>query len=225
MTVQALEGHLGAPLEIDICHPCQMFWFDQRESLQLSPRSTLTLFRLIGERAKSPTQAVSATSETCPRCQTPLARTKDRQRNTTFEYLRCPRGHGRLTTFLNFLREKDFIRPLSAVQIDELRRHVSTVNCSNCGASVDLGADTSCRHCGSPLSMLDLHQARALIGTLERAGRTEPIDPALPMTLARARDETNRAFDAFERDATWYRDASALGLVEAGLGALARWLK
>ena len=65
------------------------------------------------------------------------------QRNTRFEYLRCPNGHGRLTTFVEFLKEKDFIRPLSARQIAELRESLQTINCSSCGAAVDLAASTA----------------------------------------------------------------------------------
>jgi len=34
---------------IDVCLPCQSFWFDAHESVQLSPGGTLALFRLIGE--------------------------------------------------------------------------------------------------------------------------------------------------------------------------------
>ena len=60
------------------------------------------------------------------------------QRATRFSYLHCPNDHGRLTTFFDFLREKDFIRPLTAEQLQELRQNVQTVNCSNCGAPIDV---------------------------------------------------------------------------------------
>ena len=60
------------------------------------------------------------------------------QRSTRFEYFRCPHDHGRLTTFFDFLKEKDFVRPLTPPQIAELRKNIQVVNCSNCGAPIDL---------------------------------------------------------------------------------------
>src|SRR5688572_13218453 len=48
MTERTLEGHLGTKVMIDSCEGCQAFWFDGRESLQLSPGATLELFQTIG---------------------------------------------------------------------------------------------------------------------------------------------------------------------------------
>jgi Zn-finger nucleic acid-binding protein len=31
-----LDGHLGRKVSIDICHPCQAFWFDKYESLHVT---------------------------------------------------------------------------------------------------------------------------------------------------------------------------------------------
>ena len=226
MEEQTLEGHLGRSVAIDICFSCQSFWFDARESLSLSPGSTLALFRLIGERAAKP-QASRAETAKCPRCRGRLRRTSDMQRATRFEYWRCPNGHGRLTTFFDFLREKDFIRPLTAQQIAELRQHLDTINCSNCGAAVDLASGAACRHCGSALSMLDMKQAEALVARLQKAEDRsgQPVDPALPMELARARREVDAAFAGMEHGEAWFREVSATGLVGAGLSAVARWLK
>jgi hypothetical protein len=148
------------------------------------------------------------------------------QRTTRFEYLRCPKGHGRLTTFFDFLREKDFIRPLTTAQIAELRRNIQTVNCSNCGGPVDLSKGGTCTHCGSPLSMLDMKQAEAMVSQLREAERgKDHVDPALPLDLLRARREVDLAFGELERNDRWLRDASADGLVGAGLKVVARWLE
>jgi hypothetical protein len=224
MSVQALNGHLGAAIEVDLCVPCQAFWFDNRESLQLTPRSTLMLFRVIGEQVGA-RRALAATAK-CPRCGSRLIPTHDLQRNVGFEYARCGRGHGRLTTFFDFLREKNFIRPLSLDQIEELRRNVQTVNCSNCGAPIDLAAHSACSHCGSPLAMLDLRQTRDLIAQLQQADGTDrPVDPLLPMRLEQARREVEAAFDAFEHEPSWFDSVSTTDLVSAGVTSLARWLK
>jgi hypothetical protein len=155
-----------------------------------------------------------------------LKPTHDMQRATRFEYLSCPRGHGRLTTFFNFLREKNFIKPLSAAQIAELRKTMAAVNCSNCGAPVDLARGTACAHCGSPLSMLDMAQAERLVGELRQADQTgQPVDPALPLSLARERRDAHAAFDAFEHGRGWMEPVGPGGLVGAGVQFVARWLR
>ena len=225
MQEEVLSAHLGRPVTIDLCQPCQSFWFDAHESASLTPGATLALFRLIGERVAR-ARITDAELAKCPRCHARLRLTHDMQRATRFEYLRCPNGHGRLTSFFDFLREKDFIRPLTPQQLAELRQNVQSVNCSNCGAPVSLTGGDTCGHCGTPLSMLDIGQAEKLVQQLQHAeDRTSaPVDPSLPLELARARREVEAAF-ATGGNAGWFESASAEGLVSAGLTALARWLK
>jgi hypothetical protein len=226
MVEQTLDGHHGRPVAIDLCHPCQSFWFDSHESPGLTPGSTLSLFRIVGENIARPSPQRAGLAK-CPRCRARLRRTHDMQRATRFEYLSCPHGHGRLTTFFDFLREKNFIRPLTPEQIVELRRNIQIVNCSNCGGPVDLTHGAACGHCGSPVSMLDMPQAEALVAQLRKAEdrAKQPIDPALPLEMARARREVDQAFAGLQSDETWWRDVTHAGLVGAGLSALARWLK
>lgn len=223
----ALEGRTGTPMVIDMCHGCQAFWFDAHESPRLSPGSTLTLFSAIGARSARPSAFTDGDVAKCPRCGGRLRLTHDRQRNTAFAYLRCPNGHGRLTTFFDFLREKDFVKPLSAQQIAELSQHLRTVNCSNCGAPVHLAAGSACTHCGSPLCTLDLPHAEALLAQLKTADEqaTRPVDPALPLRLAAARREVEQAFTSERGGSPWITDAESNGLVGAGLAALSRLLR
>jgi transcription elongation factor Elf1 len=225
MREETLDGHHGRAVTVDICAACQSLWFDTHESPNLAPGSTLALFRIIGEHATR-SGLPQADLAKCPRCRARLRRTRDMQRQTRFEYLRCPHGHGRLTSFVDFLREKDFIRPLTPQQIAELRQHVRAVTCSNCGASVDVAAGAACAHCGSPLSMLDLQQASRLVEQLRQADvRSQGIDPALPIELARARRTAEAASRGFDRDQQWFDDLSSNGLVGASLALVARWLK
>lgn len=219
MEALSLEGHAGNPLEIDVCRACHAFWFDKHESLHLSPASTLQLFTLIGDASGHRTPL--ATVVRCPRCRARLLPTNDIQRNTSFRYWRCDRGHGRFITFFDFLREKDFIRPLSSQQLDELRSNVQSVNCSNCGGPVDLAKGSTCAHCGTPLSILDSKQAEKVVAQLKRASEPRPIDPTLPLEMVRAKREVEFLF----ADADWWKDAASPGLVEAGFGALMAWLK
>ncbi len=223
MDAHVLAGHHGTEVTLDVCLSCQLFWFDAKESLQLTPASTLQLFRLIGEHTSGERQAVTSTSS-CPRCGLRLKPVHDIQRNTKFSYRRCPREHGRLVTFFDFLREKNFIKPMSPAQIDELRRHVGAVNCSNCGASINLVKDSACTHCGSALSMLDADRAGTLVAELRAADRSsQPVDPTLPLRLEQARREAARAFES--PDDAWYAAVADSGTVSAGLQALVRWMR
>jgi hypothetical protein len=184
----------------------------------------LQLFRLIGE-AGGAARAPLSRDAACPRCRQTLLVSFDQQRRSKFEYRRCPDDHGRLITFFNFLREKDFIRPLSKEQLDELRRNLQSVNCSNCGAPIDLARATACGHCGSPLSILDVGQAEALVAKLRGDSVTPTgVDPALPLNLERAKRDVDAAFAAFQHEPGWYRAASREGLVNAAIGAFTRWL-
>jgi hypothetical protein len=231
MEEHTLGAHHGREVVIDLCEPCQSLWFDERESLQLTPGATLALFRVIGEHVTRPHPPVGGAPR-CPRCRVRLQRTQDMQRATRFEYFKCPKGHGRLATFFDFLKEKNFVRPLTPPQIAELRRNVQTVNCSNCGAPIDLAHGSECPHCASPLSMLDMKQAETLIAHLRDAERTDKtVDPALPLELARARRLTEEAFrgtphtDVWSPGELWLKDGTTFGLVGAGLTALVRKLR
>lgn len=225
MREHTLDAHLARAVVVDVCTPCQSLWLDVRENLQLTPGATLALFRVIGEQVAKP-QRTDADTAKCPRCRGRLRKTQDMRRATKFEYLRCPNGHGRLMSFFDFLKEKDFVRPLTPLQIAELRKNVQMVNCSNCGGPIDLARGSICAHCGSPLSMLDLDQADTLVAQLRDADRTgKPVDPALPLALARARREAEEEFAGLSKDDLWLEENVSFGLVGAGLTALVRLLK
>lgn len=223
MTPQVLDGHMGARVAIDVCLPCQAFWFDGYESLQLTPGSTLRLFRIIGDDTSRERRPLPATAR-CPRCALSLKSVEDMQRNTRFRYGRCPRGHGRFITFFDFLREKNFVKVLSAQQLAELRAQVDSVNCSNCGAPVDLQAASACAHCGTALSFFDTAHAQTLIEHLRESERTPTeVSPTLTLDLLQARRDAEKAFPAADR-ALWLQDASTAGTVSAGVMAFLRWL-
>lgn len=221
MTSMSLEGHHGRDVSIDVCGGCQAIWFDGYESLQLSAASVLKLFKLVAaaDKVRGPIAATAA----CPHCRGKLRLTHDMQRTTRFEYHACPIRHGRLISFFNFLKEKDFIRPLSLAQIEELRRNVSTINCSNCGAPVDLAHGSACAHCGSPLSMIDVKQADALVSALQKAGAgPQPVDrAALPLDLARARRDVDTRFNKIAGTDAWLNVADGADLVATTVGFLA----
>jgi len=222
MTALTLDGHLGAKVDLDLCAACQVIWFDHLESLRLSPGATLSLFRTISERKQmAPPPLVDPLK--CPRCDLRLLLTNDRQRNTPFRYRRCAREHGRLITFFDFLREKDFVRPLSTGQLADLRANVQMINCSNCGAPIDLTRASGCAHCGTPLSMLDLNQIEGMAAHLRQADEaSRTIDPTLPERMKREKEAVDSLFEALRADAAGARPASA-GLVEMGMRLVAKW--
>lgn len=227
MERQTLAGQLDREIDVDLCEPCQSLWFDGKENLQLTPGATLSIFRSIGEHVRKPELQDSELVK-CPRCNARLRRTQDLQRATRFEYFRCPNQHGRLISFFDFLKEKDFIRPLTPQQIHELRKNVQIINCSNCGAPIDLTKTAACAHCGSPLSMLDMNQAERLVAELqaaESASRNKTIDPALPLALAKAKIDVERAFSGVPGHDPWTQEGWALGLVGAGLSEIIRLIR
>jgi hypothetical protein len=140
--------------DVDLCGDCRAIWFYAFESLQLAPASVLALFRAI-QQAPAGSRGPLPQHLPCPRCGLWLNETKDLQRATRFTYWRCPRGHGRLTPFAQFLREKDFVRPLTDAEIERLKSAVRVVRCPGCGAPVDIERSTACRYCRAPLLALD----------------------------------------------------------------------
>ena len=219
MTTLTLDGHLGTRVELDLCSACQVIWFDHRESLRLSADATLSLFKTIGEGKQSSPPRLPDPLK-CPRCGLRLLLTNDRQRNTPFRYRRCAREHGRLITFFDFLREKDFVRPLSPQQLAELRATVKMVNCSNCGGPIDLVNASACAHCGTPISMLDVKQIEAAVTGLHRADEAaRTIDPSWPLRIAREKLEVDKVFAALRAEG----GDSSSGVVEMGLRLLTKF--
>jgi Zn-finger nucleic acid-binding protein len=218
MTTTTLQDRQGAALDVDLCAACHAFWFDRYENIRLSAASTLRLFDLMAAQGGSGRPLTQPMK--CPRCHSQLLMTHDmQQRATGFEYWRCPHAHGHFITFLQFLKEKDFVRPLTPQQIAELRQNVQTLNCSNCGSPIDLGRQTICPHCGSPLTMLDLKQMAAHMRELQSADASRPAPAATPTD---AEQEVARQFAAAV--AALAREPQRQSLLQAGLRQLGRWL-
>ena len=114
-----------------------------------------------------------------------LLETHDRQRHVQFRYWRCPAEHGRLTTFVEFLREKDFVRPLAPAELADCRRGCKTVRCDGCGAAVDLQQGSLC-YCRSPVSTLDPAHVERVVRELRAA--EESARPRRPDSAGASRD-------------------------------------
>lgn len=154
MAAQSVEGHgTLEPIEINACEACSLFWFDKLESVRLTPKSVIGLFQFIGKAGSAP-RAIAANFN-CPRCTLRLAVTHDLQRTTRFTYWRCNNDGGQLITFHQFLRQKNFIRTPTPVELAKLRSTVRQITCSQCGAPIDLASDNACTHCGAAIALID----------------------------------------------------------------------
>jgi hypothetical protein len=176
------RGYDRKPLgrvELDVCFGCHALWLDQHESMQLTPAAVLQVFRIINEHRERPARPLGENPR-CPECRRALAPTQDVQRHNRISYHRCPQGHGRLTTFFQFLREKNFVRSLSPGELEQLKVHVAQVRCSSCGAPVSLERDAQCGYCRAPVSILDAQAVTRTIAQLtEEERRRQRVDPAI----------------------------------------------
>ena len=165
MSAYLLPGHYDAAVEIDVCMDCNAIWFDQFESMALSPDGTVALFQLIHQRGGTATSAATKFSEglRCVTCGEGMQLTNDQVKGTRFAYQACRKGHGRLTTFYNFLSEKQFIRELTKSERAKLAATVKQVRCSGCGAAVNIGKVDACEYCRAPVSVFDRDAAKKAI--------------------------------------------------------------
>ncbi len=187
---------------LDLCWDCHGIWFDQYESAQLAPSSVIELFRLIHEHRDQPARPV-ADRMGCPHCKEKLLLTHDIQRTNRLTYHRCPSGHGRFTTFFQFLREKQFIRSLSQPEIDSLRATVKQLRCSGCGAIVDLSRDGACGYCRSPISALDADAVERTLASLSDADRKRTAPGA--KDISEAFESLIATHKSAPRDSLWTR--------------------
>jgi len=225
MREMRLEETYGRALTVDLCAACHGLWFDGSELLQLSAGSTIELFKSTSAVSTDSMPLPSSARMTCPRCTAPLEDGSDTQRGTRFHFARCPSGHGRFLTFFQFLRAKNFVRTLTPRELKTLREHIRQVNCSNCGAAIDVERGAVCHYCRTPVSMIDPRQLEVTVRELEQAeARRHAVDPTLPIRLMHERLRAEQAFA--EADPGWARtlavrgDRQSVDLVQLGLRAL-----
>lgn len=221
MTSVTLERRPLGTLDVDFCIDCQALWFDTYESSQLAPGSVLKLFGAIATVKPTQRRALPA-SLSCPRCTSVLQLTQDLQHATRFSYYRCLRGHGRYTPFVQFLREKDFIRPLAPAELEKLKLSIKTIRCSSCGAPVDLATATACPYCRAPIAALDQDAIERAIRSLSAAQQQQSApQPDLlgENVLAMARVES-----AMKAQRTEERYGVVVDIVALGINAVAALL-
>ena len=218
MTALDFERLETGRVQLDLCFPCQVIWFDAFESRQLAPRGVLEVFTALHENRAGARSTLPGILS-CPRCSTRLQLTHDIQHTTPFTYFSCSFGHGRLTPFFQFLLEKNFVRPITGAELADLKAKVRTIQCSNCGAPLDLNQDTACRYCGSPISILDPEAVTKTVRELSAAQQhLETIDYdrlAEALTLRAPPESSDRTIFSYAGGSL------AVDLVSAGISLVA----
>jgi hypothetical protein len=150
----ALAGHYGRAVELDLCDGCDLVWFDGVETANLSGPGMLAL---VGEMARAyavPHETLRADAA-CPRCATALRAVHNRSRWGPTLQLDCPRGHGTLQSFEQFLHEKGLLRAMTQRDRAELLAKQGRIHCVNCGGAIGVD-DVRCSWCGTAPALLDV---------------------------------------------------------------------
>ncbi len=159
MRVLDLSGHYQRRVEIDTCPHCCLVWFDDTESVRLAGPGIAEFVREIhgamqagGEHA----HAVSlARVQSCPACNAPLKRVFDMSRFGRTSKLQCPNGHGYYQTYILYLAEKGFARPLAWADIRSLQLAGKEVFCAGCGCPLPSRPVEACPACHSAIGVID----------------------------------------------------------------------
>ena len=170
-----LAGHYGHTVELDVCRHCDLIWFDDSETAQLSGSA---LLELIGEMAQAQTlpHELFRDDARCPRCDGALELVHNQSRWGRSSQMQCKRRHGAYQSFAQFLQEKGLLRPMSMVDRARLLRDRGRIDCVNCGGAVGKD-DALCPWCKSIPSLLDVARlAHAL----------DPLDTIEPPAIYRA---------------------------------------
>lgn len=175
MEAHVLPSVAAGTVELDLCFSCQGIWFDPFENLKLSPAAVVELFRTLHDHRDDVRQPLALKMD-CPHCSRALVQGFDLVRNGRYITYRCPQRHGRFSAFSSFMIEKGFVRQLTQPEIDEMAQRVAVINCTGCGAPVDLRKDHACPHCRSAFSLLDPKAVeRALQGYAKAASNSGAI--------------------------------------------------
>lgn len=172
-----LSGHYKRSVELDVCERCALIWFEGTETARLAGPGVIDLIRLV--HAARPGEYVGPLSAalTCPRCNDALKEVRTLTRFGRTKQLHCPRGHGYLQTFVLYLAEKGFLRPLAWPDVKKLAGR--TLFCAGCGAGIEARAQLACPYCQSNVGLLDPARLASAVD-LEGAAADQPGLQLLP---------------------------------------------
>jgi ssDNA-binding Zn-finger/Zn-ribbon topoisomerase 1 len=158
-----LGGHYGREVELDVCGPCRLAWFDGREQMQLSGLGWIDLLEQLQE-AQPALQPWRGEALACPRCDKPLRQQHNRTRWGLFVANACPDCHGALQSHAAILAERGLLRTPTATDREAMARSPNAWTCLNCGAAVADAQRQDCSWCQAPLLLFDFERlASALL--------------------------------------------------------------
>jgi len=161
LQVLALQGHYGRSVEIDLCPPCHLVWFDVVESARLAGPGLLALIGAMAQAQRQPHLALKPDLR-CLHCTAPVKTVHNRTRWGRSLQLECPQRHGAWQTFGEFLNEKGLLRPASSADRARALAAPGGWHCINCGGGLR-AQDETCSWCGSVPALVDVARlARAL---------------------------------------------------------------
>lgn len=159
MRVLTLAGHYQRAVEVDVCDACCLIWFDGMESVRLAGPGVADMVRTIHAAMSGghphPEAASLAHVQSCPVCQSRLAPVRNVSRFGRTSQHECPQGHGYYQTYILYLAEKGFIRPMEWGDMDALAASTGELFCASCGAGLELRPHDACPHCHSAMGVLD----------------------------------------------------------------------
>lgn len=173
-----LAGHYGRDVEIDVCVPCHLVWFDAVESARLAGPGLLALVGEMAAAQRAPHHLLRADAR-CPRCAGTLKPVHNRTRWGATRQLECRRGHGAWQTFGQFLAERGLARAAGAADREALARgEGGSLHCLNCGAADEPHA-RACRYCGGAVGVIDVARLAAALDP-EGATGDHPVHATAP---------------------------------------------
>lgn len=169
MSKQRFERLHHGEVVLDLCFSCQGIWFDDFESVQITPGGIVQLFKLLHEHRNDQRLPLRDPLR-CPRCHDRLLHGIDHAKHGgQFNYHRCLQRHGRFTSFGQFMIEKGFVRQLAPAEVAALAARIGTVRCDGCGAPVDICRNHACTHCRAPIAILDPEAVERALARYQQA--------------------------------------------------------
>jgi len=159
MRVLDLSGHYQRRVQVDTCTHCCLAWFDDTESVRLAGPGIAEFVREIHgamQAGGDHEHAVSlARMQSCPVCQSALKTVSNRTRFGRTTQMECPEGHGYYQTYILYLAEKGYVRPLAWADIRALLAAGKKLFCADCGYPLPDRPVDECPACKSAVEVID----------------------------------------------------------------------
>jgi len=186
MRVLDLSGHYQRRVQIDTCAHCCLVWFDDTESVRLAGPGIAEFVREIHGAMQADGDHAHAISlarmQSCPVCDSELKTVSNRTRFGRTTQMECPKGHGYYQTYILYLAEKGYVRPLAWADIRELHAAGKKLFCADCGYPLPDRPLQECPACRSAIEVIDPTRLAMAIDRLD-------VQAPLPVPAATAVDQ------------------------------------